>query len=132
MMISTGRPSRPPLALTSSRQISIAACSILPAGAPVPVNARLMPTLIGSAACAGDIASSNSAVVAFPNARRDSFTISFLPLKTGARLFLAGIAIRIDQRACLGFGRPYDRLCRAIAELFKVVGLRVLDLGPVH
>src|SRR5258706_16028153 len=51
-MISTGRPSSPPLALTSSRQISAAACSILPAGAPLPVSAKLMPTLIGLPLCA--------------------------------------------------------------------------------
>src|SRR5882724_6166214 len=51
-MISTGRPMSPPLALTSSRQSSMAACSILPAGAPEPVSARLMPTLIGLPLCA--------------------------------------------------------------------------------
>jgi 23S rRNA (guanosine2251-2'-O)-methyltransferase len=42
-------------------------------------------------------------------------------------LFLACVGIRIDQRAGLGLGRPYDRLRRAIAELkeygFWIVGL---------
>src|SRR3954465_324906 len=47
MMISTGRPSIPPLGLTASPPMSMAACSILPAGAPAPVSARLIPTLIG-------------------------------------------------------------------------------------
>src|SRR5690348_14941472 len=47
-----GRPSSPPLALTSSRQIISAASTCLPIGATEPVKAMLKPTLIGSAACA--------------------------------------------------------------------------------
>src|SRR5215470_8938197 len=43
----------PPLALTSSRQISSASRFCLPLGATPPVSAMLKPTLIGSAACAG-------------------------------------------------------------------------------
>src|ERR1043165_3702697 len=126
-MISTGRPSSPPLALMSSRQSSIAACSILPAGAPVPVSASDMPTLIGSAACAG-IAANSSAAAAPPSARRDSFTIASSLKK--ARLFLARVSIRIDQRSGLGLRRPYDRLRLAVTELIEIVGLRVLDLRP--
>src|SRR6185312_13580546 len=48
----TGRPSSPPLALMSSRQIMSAASTCLPMGATAPVKAMLKPTLIGSAACA--------------------------------------------------------------------------------
>src|SRR6195256_1505931 len=47
---STGRPSNPPLALTSSRQSSRASRFCLPLGATAPVRAMLKPTLIGSAA----------------------------------------------------------------------------------
>src|ERR1044071_6063853 len=120
MMISTGRPSSPPLALISSRQSSIAACSILPAGAPVPVSASDIPTLIGSAGCAR-IAAENNNRAAAPSARRDSFTMT-PSLK--ARLFLSRIPIRIDQRSGLGLGRPHDRLRLAVTELIEIVGLR--------
>src|SRR6516162_7776566 len=50
----TGRPSRPPLALTSSPQIFIATSDILPLGASGPVSAMPNPILIGSpeGACA--------------------------------------------------------------------------------
>src|SRR3954452_20831487 len=129
-MISTGRPSSPPLALTSSRQISIAACSIFPAGAPAPVSASDIPTFIGSAACAG-IAASNSTAAAAPSARRDSCTMAS-SLKAEARLFLSRIPIRIDQRSGLGLRRPHYRLRLAVAELIEVVRLCVLDLRPVH
>src|SRR5262249_14250227 len=43
---------RPPLALTSSRQICSAVSTCLPIGATPPVSAMLMPTRIGSAALA--------------------------------------------------------------------------------
>ena len=46
----TGRPSSPPLALTSSSQICIASSADLPLGASPPVSAMLKPILIGSAA----------------------------------------------------------------------------------
>src|SRR5262245_39988715 len=48
----------PPLALTSSRQISSASRFCLPLGATAPVSAMLKPTLIGSAARAGTLAQS--------------------------------------------------------------------------
>src|SRR5262245_36774904 len=51
-MISTGRPSRPPLALMSSRHISSAVLITLLGAAPAPVSARLSPTLIGLPPCA--------------------------------------------------------------------------------
>ena len=79
-MISTGRPSSPPLALMSSRQSSIAACSILPAGAPAPVSASDMPTLIGSAACAGAAASSSTAAQRRADAQRHSSQLHHLIL----------------------------------------------------
>src|ERR1700730_3657153 len=44
----TGRPSRPPLALTSSSQIFIATIDILPLGASGPVAAMPKPILIGA------------------------------------------------------------------------------------
>src|SRR5712691_2608370 len=43
----TGRPSRPPLALTSSSQIFIATSDILPLGASGPVSAMPKPIVIG-------------------------------------------------------------------------------------
>ena len=52
MTSSTGRPSNPPLALTSSRQISSAVPITLLGAAPPPVSARLNPTLMGSPLCA--------------------------------------------------------------------------------
>src|SRR6516164_2777158 len=52
MTSSTGRPSTPPLAFTSSRHISSAVLITLLGAAPAPVNARLSPILIGCAVCA--------------------------------------------------------------------------------
>jgi hypothetical protein len=52
MTSSTGRPSSPPLALTSSRQISSAVLITLLGAAPAPVSARLMPIRIGLPLCA--------------------------------------------------------------------------------
>src|SRR5215510_8311754 len=52
MRSSTGRPSRPPLAFTSSRHISSAVLITLLGAAPAPVNARLSPILIGWPLCA--------------------------------------------------------------------------------
>src|SRR5215813_3156286 len=52
MTSSTGRPSTPPLAFTSSRHISSAVLITLLGAAPAPVNARLSPTLIGCPVCA--------------------------------------------------------------------------------
>src|SRR5512133_3187696 len=52
MTSSTGRPSRPPLAFTSSRHISSAVLITLLGAAPAPVNARLSPILIGCPVCA--------------------------------------------------------------------------------
>src|SRR3954470_24165875 len=46
-MSSTLRPSRPPLALMSSRQISVPSCEALPPPARPPVCAIDMPILIG-------------------------------------------------------------------------------------
>src|ERR1700709_701880 len=46
-MSSTLRPSRPPLALTSSRQISVPSCEALPPPARPPVCAIDIPILIG-------------------------------------------------------------------------------------
>jgi len=51
-----GTSQQPPLALTSSRQISSARRFCLPLGATAPVSAMLKPTLIGSAARAGTVA----------------------------------------------------------------------------
>src|SRR5262249_21507744 len=49
---STGRPSNPPFALTSSRQILSAVLITLLGAAPAPVSARLIPTLMGLPLCA--------------------------------------------------------------------------------
>src|SRR5579859_740618 len=60
----TGRPSNPPLALTSSSQICIANSDILPLAASGPVSAMPSPILIGSAAVAGVAAVSSKAAAA--------------------------------------------------------------------
>src|SRR6476660_8445972 len=59
MTSSTGRPSNPPLALMSSRQMSSAVLITLLGEAPAPVSARLMPILIGLPDCACAPVSSN-------------------------------------------------------------------------
>src|ERR1700678_1399079 len=69
-MSSTGRPRRPPLALTSSRQSWSAIKSCLPFCATPPVIAKLNPTLIGSAAEAGVWVKNNSAAAAAKAARQ--------------------------------------------------------------
>src|SRR5712672_3545752 len=132
-MISTGRPSSPPLALTSSRQISIAACSILPAGAPEPVSARLMPTLIGLPLCADapkhQHSPASSAAANAPSVFLVVFIlVSFLGGNVAPSLFLPCVGVRIDDVASLRIGRPQDRLYLAVAELVEVVRLGALDL----
>src|SRR5262245_47054423 len=56
----TGRPSSPPLALTSSRQMSSAVLITLLGAAPAPVSARPMPILIGSPLWAAAFETENS------------------------------------------------------------------------
>src|SRR5436190_14390438 len=100
-MISTGRPSSPPLALMSSRQISIAACSILPAGAPEPVSARLMPTLTGLPLCADapeyQHSPASSAAATAPSDLLVVFMVSSLGGSVAPGLFLPCIGVRIDE-----------------------------------
>src|ERR1700712_2922060 len=90
-MVSTGRPSSPPLALTSSRQISTAACNILPAGAPAPVSARLMPTLIGlplwADAPEGQHSPASSAAAHAPNALLTTLNITVSLLAATVEFF---------------------------------------------
>src|SRR3954464_15811027 len=136
-MISTGRPSSPPLALTSSRQISMAACSILPAGAPAPVSARLMPTLIGLPLCAdAPEVQHNPASSATATAPSVLLVVCIMIPSLGGKvapgLFLPCVGVRIDQVSGLCFRRPHDRLRLAVTELIEVVRLSVLDLRPVH
>src|SRR5262245_29574425 len=67
MTSSTGRPSRPPLALMSSRHISRAILITLLGAAPAPVKARLSPILIGGPLCANaldDVAIPNTSTAA--------------------------------------------------------------------
>src|ERR1051326_8956329 len=73
----TGRPSRPPLALTSSRQMSSAVLITLLGDAPAQVSARLRPTLIGSPFCAEafEIESNPASNAAAP--ARSAFPIGF-------------------------------------------------------
>src|SRR6187399_227570 len=52
MTSSTERPNSPPLALTSSRQMSSAVLLTLLGAAPAPVRARLKPILTGLPLCA--------------------------------------------------------------------------------
>src|ERR1043166_4563579 len=137
-MTSTGRPMSPPLALTSSRHISMAACSILPAGAPAPVSARLMPTLIGLPLCAAAPSSPSKLTSAAAASDRNAFRRPFIiPLprhlfwRAFARgLFLPRIPVRIDQLAGLPLRRPDHRQRLAGAELLDVVRLGVLHLRP--
>src|SRR5262245_40043558 len=67
MTSSTGRPSRPPLALMSSRHISRAILITLLGAAPAPVKARLSPILIGGPLCANaldNVATPNTSTAA--------------------------------------------------------------------
>src|SRR6187402_2268324 len=134
-MNSTGRPSSPPLALTSSRQMSIAACSILPAGALPPVSERPAPTLIGgplwAVAPESPIRLTSVAAASDRSALRRPFII-VLPCGRCARVksLLSRLAVGVDQLAGRILRRPHDRLRLAVAELVEIAGLRVLDLGP--
>src|SRR5215471_2132069 len=60
----TGRPSSPPLALTSSSQIFIASSDILPLAASGPVSAMPKPMVMGSAARSGAAPSTDAASAA--------------------------------------------------------------------
>src|SRR5882724_5760099 len=105
-MISTERPSSPPLALMSSRQSSTAACSILPAGAPEPVRARLMPTLIGLPLCADapevQYSPASNAAAIVPSVLLVVFImVSFLGGKVAPGLFLPRVGVRIDEVSSL-------------------------------
>src|SRR5919198_2055345 len=62
MTSSTGRPSTPPLAFTSSRHISSAVLITLLGAAPAPVNARLSPILIGCPVCADALGKAIAAI----------------------------------------------------------------------
>src|SRR5277367_1542138 len=81
----TGRPSRPPLALTSSSQIFCASKADLPLAARPPVIAMLKPILIGSPDCATarSAASATTATAAADTAPINDLNrdiIGFLPL----------------------------------------------------
>src|SRR5215475_12900211 len=73
MTSSTGRPSRPPLALMSSRHISSAVLITLLGAAPAPVSARLNPTLIGLLPCADALDSINEPIANTAAAARSAF-----------------------------------------------------------
>src|SRR6516162_10200501 len=73
----TGRPSRPPLALTSSSQILKASSPVLPTTANGPVNSMLKPILIGSTARAAGAAPPTKSAAA--SSACDRFLILRLP-----------------------------------------------------
>src|ERR1051325_11115433 len=111
-MISTGRPSSPPLALMSSRQISIAACSILPAGAPAPVSASDIPTLIGLPLCADALGDQHSPASSAAATAPSVLLVVFIAVSSpvGRGLFLPCVAVRINEISGLRLRRPHDRL----------------------
>src|SRR4051812_12098153 len=73
MTSSTGRPSSPPLALMSSRQISSAVLITLLGAAPAPVSARLIPILIGLPLCADAPDSASSPMMNAAASARSAF-----------------------------------------------------------
>src|SRR6266511_3194770 len=83
----TGRPSSPPLALTSSSQIFIATSDILPLAASGPVSAMPKPMVMGSAAFAGAPASEAAAIAAMTTARATlrRFILSAMVSSLGTR-----------------------------------------------
>src|SRR5271154_6856486 len=82
----TGRPSSPPLALTSSSQIFCASSADLPLAARPPVIAMLKPILIGSPDCAAAPSAAHATTAATASADTAEIndlnreTIAFLPL----------------------------------------------------
>src|SRR5262249_44388642 len=96
MTSSTGRPSNPPLALTSSRQISSAVLITLLGAAPAPVTASLLPLESGLPFCAGSPEMKRSRLLsARPRGRsalrQISFTTPFLSPSLGGPLLGLGL-----------------------------------------
>src|SRR6185503_12234308 len=77
MTSSTGRPNSPPLALTSSRQMSSAVLITLLGAAPAPVSARLNPILMGLPLCANAPESGNRATTNAATSARSAFPNTF-------------------------------------------------------
>src|SRR5271165_4804810 len=100
----TGRPSRPPLALTSSSQIFCASSADLPLAASPPVIAMLKPILIGSPDCAAAPSAANAATAATATADTAEIkdvnrkTISVPPNGLRARFSLCARILELFQR----------------------------------
>src|SRR6266705_87056 len=107
-MNSTLRPRIPPLALTSSRQISIAISAALPLPASGPV--RLMPKPILSGCCASAAPASASPTNRAPSTRLKVFR-TLLPSMVPPRFSLSG-----DYESALLFVKQYP-LPQALAAL---------------
>src|SRR5882757_7855168 len=78
MMSCTGRPRSPPLALTSSRQMSSAVLITLLGAAPAPVSARPMPILIGSPLWAAAFENESNPTINAAADARSAFPTSFV------------------------------------------------------
>src|SRR3954452_21104767 len=74
----TGRASSPPLALTSSRQMSSAVLMTLLGAAPAPVSARPTPILIGSPLWAAAFDSESNPTINAAADARSAFPTSFV------------------------------------------------------
>src|SRR6266702_3254605 len=120
-MSSTGRPSRPPAALTWSRQMSSPACTCRPAGAVAPVRLKLRPILIGSAARADASGKSNvaAAITMVPARSMKHRTLcramSWPPRLPDIHAARACKPTAADcSRTCLGFRDPQAVLVRLV------------------
>src|SRR6478736_1935984 len=126
MTSSTGRPSSPPLALTSSRQISSAVLITLLGAAPAPVSARLNPTLMGLPLCADAPDSASKPTMNAATNARSAFphNLAIVSSLNGASL-----------RAALAVGRLFMHfLCRhntPVIRSVRVLGPDLRLLRPV-
>src|SRR6266511_839610 len=114
----TGRPSSPPLALTSSSQIFIATSDILPLAASGPVSAMPKPMVMGSAAFAGAPASEAAAIAAMTTARATlrRFILSAMVSSLGTRArpeqqIFANHTTSQETRAGLPVARMSEATC---------------------
>src|ERR1700691_1177300 len=100
-----GRPKSPPWALVSSSQICIAMSAGLPLPASLPVSDMPRPTLIGSAACAEDVASATR------NAAPNHRAVLPIPCSVGSRKVITPqyLALAYEQNPSAQLRMPTAR-----------------------
>src|SRR5262245_6720187 len=118
----TGRPSSPPLALSSSAQICLDIRWALPEEASPPVSETLKPILIGSPVCArqtvGDAIAASAMTIARAHVFRALFTIRrFMASSPGRRLlfFITNVVGRHDSTGLTDARKPTAHLVPRLA-----------------